>query len=472
MLLSQAPVVLKYNPRGAFLRFHQRAEKKAVLLAHRRCGKTVAAINDLVTRALKIDTTKFNRPRYAYVCPELKQAKEAAWDYLKEAVQDIPGVKISESELWVRLPGGQRIRIYGADNPSSLRGGYFDGVILDEFGDMTAEIAESVLPMLDDRNGWIVYMGTPRGKNAFYDKHKEAQEEKDWFYLCLKVSQTEYLKQSILDERLKSLGEELYEQEYECSFEASNVGSYFGKQMIAYEQSGRLLPTTALPEGLIYSREQVSLAMDIGHRDATAIWFWQIFNGAVYFIDYWEESEYDAAEVVEVLQNKPYAYETWFLPHDARSSTFSTKKTVLEQFRAANAPARIVPKLTIDESIEATRYTLRTFPIYFDSLKCKRGLEALRNYSRKWDIDRKTFSETPTHDQWSHGADAFRYACQSIRAEDLARSMERSHQRALEAANGINSSPKPNIGTNPLTWNEHLQHHDRLQAQMARANRW
>lgn len=471
-MLSGATVTLKYQPRGAFTRFHSRSEKKAVLLAHRRCGKTVAAINDLVARALKIDTAKFNRPRYAYVCPELKQAKEAAWDYLKEAVLDIPGVKVSESELWVKLPGGQRIRIYGADNPASLRGGYFDGVILDEFGDMTAEIAESVLPMLDDRNGWIVYMGTPRGKNAFYDKHQEAQEEEGWFHLSLKASQTGYLAKSILEERRKSLGDELYEQEYECSFEAANVGSYFGKQIIALEAAGKLIPTRALPPGLITSREKVSIAMDIGHTDATAIWFWQVWQGSVYFIDYWEEQGYVAPEVIEVLQNKPYAYETWFVPHDARSSNFTSKRTVLEQMRAAQAPARVVPKLTIDESIEVTGVTLRTFPIYFDSERCKRGLEALRNYSRKWDIDRKTFSQQPTHDQWSHGADAFRYACQSIKAEDLARSMERWQQQVVNEQKGINSLPKPNIGRNPLTWNDHLAHHDRMQERYARANRW
>lgn len=432
-----APRVIKlnYKPRNAFKTFHARSQKKAVLVAHRRCGKTVAAVNDLVTRALRINTAHRKRPHYAYICPELKQAKQVSWDYLKEAVQEIPGVKVSESELYVRLPNGAQIRLYGADHPDSLRGMYFDGVILDEFGDMKAsEALQAIIPALSDREGWIVYMGTPKGKNDFYDKVKEAKgDPEEWFFLSLKASETGYLKQDVLDDARENLGEDLYQQEYECSFEAANIGSYFGKHMIALESKGAYLPHIELDLS-----EKVSLAMDIGHRDATAIWFWQIVNGEVRFIDYWEETGWDAEELVEMLQLKPYNYETWWLPHDARSRTFQTKKSVLDTFRAYDAPARLVPDLYLKDGIDAVRKTLRLYSLQFDLSRCERGIEALRNYSRKWDMDRKIFSDSPSHDQWSHGADAFRYACLAITPDAVQRSVERAQARARAPQAHIN----------------------------------
>jgi hypothetical protein len=425
-------IKLKYEPRSWFKSFHSRRHRKAVLVAHRRCGKTVAAVNDLVSKALRFKHPTFKRPNYAYICPELKQAKLVAWEYLKEAVREIPGCKISESELYVKLPNEARIRLYGADNPDSMRGMYFDGVILDEFGDMKATlVAQVILPALSDREGWIVYMGTPKGKNDFYDKHKQASEndKDDWFYLCLKASQTKLLPQYVLDEAQIDLGDDLFEQEYECSFEAANIGTYFGKHMQAIEQQGKVRTPVDYD-----AKEKVYIAMDLGHRDACAIWFWQVIKGDVVFFDYFEETGYDAEEVCEMLQLKPYNYDTWFIPHDAVHRTFATKKSVLDTFRAYDAPCRVVPKLDLHDQIDSVRKTLRTYPLVFDSVRCKRGIEALKNYSRKWDMDKKIFSDTPSHDQWSHGADAFRYACLSIKPEDLGRSIERAAQRITTAA--------------------------------------
>ena len=466
---TQRQVTLSYVPREWFKPFHARAKRKAVLVAHRRCGKTVAAVNDLVAKALKFSHPTLKRPFYGYICPELKQAKQVAWEYLKEAARDIPGSKISESELYVRLPNDARIRLFGADNADSMRGLYFDGVILDEFGDMKASLVTSViLPALSDRQGWIVYMGTPKGKNDFYDKFKlaSANVRNDWFYLNVKASQTKILSKEFLDEQRIDMGDDIYNQEYECSFEAANVGSYYGKHMQALEEQGRFVTNE-----LYDPQESVSLAMDLGHSDACAIWFWQIIKGDVVFIDYFEATGYDAAEVVEMLQLRPYSYETWWLPHDARSHTFATKKSVLDTFREYNAPCRIVPKLALNDQIDSVRKTLRTYPVYFDAARCDRGLEALRNYSRKWDQDRKIFSDTPSHDQWSHGADAFRYACLSIRPEDLGRSIERSRQRLQASLNKPQqlNTQSPAVHITGYTIDQAYRDRERQRSQQRRA---
>jgi phage terminase large subunit len=122
-----------------------------VLVAHRRFGKTVFCINELIKQAAKNNR---DDPRYAYVAPLLSQAKDVAWEYLKRYTAEIPEATVNESELRVDLPGGVRIRLYGADNPDRLRGIYLDGVVFDEFAQMQPRVwSEVIRPALADREG-------------------------------------------------------------------------------------------------------------------------------------------------------------------------------------------------------------------------------------------------------------------------------------------------------------------------------
>jgi phage terminase large subunit len=119
-----------YTPRSVFEPFHDRTQRWAVIIAHRRAGKTVACINDILWRALT--ETKENA-RYAYIAPYYAQAKSIAFDYLMQ-FSEPARVKHNISELWVELFNGARIRLFGADNPDALRGLYLDGVVLDDMG--------------------------------------------------------------------------------------------------------------------------------------------------------------------------------------------------------------------------------------------------------------------------------------------------------------------------------------------------
>jgi len=78
------------------------------MVCHRRAGKTVATINDLI---LRIGHCKRKNPRGAYIAPLHKQAKDAAWDYLKDYGLTIPGAEARESELSLELPNAGRIRL-------------------------------------------------------------------------------------------------------------------------------------------------------------------------------------------------------------------------------------------------------------------------------------------------------------------------------------------------------------------------
>src|SRR3990167_4508156 len=221
-------VTINYTPRRQFVKFHDRTERFACIVAHRRAGKTVACVHDLQRGALRCQLV---RPRFAYIAPFYKQAKAVAWDYLKDAMLPLRqyGATANESELRVDYPNGGQVRLYGADNLDALRGIYLDGVVPDEFADMDPRLwPEVIRPALADRLGWAAFIGTPKGRGAFYDMWQRSQKESNWYSLMLKASDTGLISQDELDSAKRDLSEDQYAQEFECSFDAAIVGSYYG----------------------------------------------------------------------------------------------------------------------------------------------------------------------------------------------------------------------------------------------------
>lgn len=242
--MSETKVVIPYTPRSFQADIHLQldAHRWAVLVMHRRFGKTVMLLNQLVKRALQ-NTRQTPRPIYAYIAPFLKQAKTLAWDYLKMYCDPIPERQFSESELKVTLPTGAIIRLFGADNPDSLRGIYLDGCVLDEYAQIDPVLFSSILrPALSDRKGWCVFSGTPNGKNHFYDvlmaaQQAQAENSNNWYSLVLPVSATKLVDEEELRDARKLMSEEEYDREYECSF-----NSVIGKKI--YPEFSRRMHVT------------------------------------------------------------------------------------------------------------------------------------------------------------------------------------------------------------------------------------
>jgi phage terminase large subunit len=222
-------------------------------------------VHDLRRGAL---TSKKLRPRFAYLSPYLRQSKQVAWDYLRTATtaSRAIGSRVHETELRVDYANGGQVRLFGVDNPDALRGIYLDGVVLDEYANMDPRVwSEVIRPALADRRGWAVFIGTPKGRNAFFELWRRAQTEPGWFSLMLKASETGLIAEEELMLARRDLSEPQYAQEFECSFDAAVVGAYYGALMRQAEADGRIAGVPYDPAALVWT------AWDLGIRDATAI---------------------------------------------------------------------------------------------------------------------------------------------------------------------------------------------------------
>lgn len=393
----------EYEPRPQFEMFHKRTSRFTCMVCHRRAGKTVACVNELVIRAMY--TSKKNA-RFSYIAPTYAQAKDVAWSYLKEAVQDF-AIEIRESDLRVILPNGAFITLYGSDNQDRLRGIYHDGIILDEYGDCRPSLwGEVIFPSLMDRNGWAVFIGTPKGKNHFYKQMEKAKASDDWFTLVLRADTSGVFSEEQLALAIKEYEgrESEYEQEMLCSFDAAVKGTYYADLIGQLEDRGNIGK-----QDIFEPTQKVSIACDIGFSDSTAFWFWQARPDGIAIIDYYEASGQNLEHYFKVLKEKGYQYQTVWLPHDAKAKTLQTGRSTVEQFLEEGFPCRITPKLSIQHGIDAVRKILPR--CYIDSDKCSIGVENLRAYRREWDEINQVFRDKPLHNYASDGADAFRYLC-------------------------------------------------------------
>lgn len=394
-----------YKPRSPFVEFHNRVNRWAVLVCHRRAGKTVGCIADLVLSAL---ITQKQDARFAYVGPQLNQVKDVAWLYVKRLTEDIPGMEYNESELRADFPNGARIRLYGADNPDRLRGLYLDGVIMDEYADMRSSVwGEIIRPMLSDRRGWGVFIGTPKGHNEFYTLWHKSEGRHSYYRMMLRASESGLIDAAELADAAESMGADQYAQEFECSFEAAVAGAFYAREFANIVVEGRICSVPYQPELKVYT------AWDIGRTDDTSIWWYQMIKDEIHVIDFHSSNGHDADFYAALLKTKNYNYATYgekpflWLPHDARAKTFAAKgKSVQQQFLDLGFQSLIVPQLSVQDGIQAARMTLKK--CYFDADKTYEGYEALKLYRREWDDAKKVFRDTPLHNWASNPADAFR----------------------------------------------------------------
>jgi hypothetical protein len=243
-------LTLEYEPRRAFVPYHMRTQKRAVLVCHRRAGKTVALIADTIDAALQCPKPN---GRFQIIAPLYKQAKDIAWTYLVSMTEFLGTHRnVNQSELWVEVPSiagtPARVRLYGADDPDRLRGIYSDGMALDEFKDMDPRMMEEVvLPALADRNGTLTLSGTPGGYDEFYNRYQHALHDPDWFVMLLKASESGILEPDVLEGLAKEMPPPKYAQEMECDFSSAAEAQFIPTSLIEEAIARREPPDANAP---------------------------------------------------------------------------------------------------------------------------------------------------------------------------------------------------------------------------------
>ena len=385
-----------------------------VLVCHRRFGKTALSVNLLIRACLE-------KPNQycAYIAPTMKQALDVAWHsphtsikrYIRPLLDSGKAVKY-ENDGRVVFYNGSVLRLFGVDDPDRLRGIGLNAVILDEVVKIKSNVwSEIIFPALSDQKGWAIFISTPKGmNNLFYDVFENAQKEENsehWYSAVYKASDTSVLDKETLDLAKNTMPPEEYDQEYQCSFEGSLVGSYFGSLITEARKDSRIGRFPWRSDRLVHC------SLDLGRTDATAIWFYQKDHQGIFFIDYYEDSDEPLQYYLKYLKEKPYAYGKLYLPHDIKITDYTATKSRLRIVRDFGFKPKVVKKLSIEEGINKVRTLFSR--CYFDALKCEYGLDALFEY-RKEEIEKlkvkkrqTVYKNHPRHDWTSHAADAFRY---------------------------------------------------------------
>ncbi len=390
--MASSPIVqeINYAPRKWAKRLHASFLRWAVLCLHRRAGKTTGVLNHHQRAAIddewEMERLRFLLPHaqesflrpllrrrvYWHVMPTLKQAKQVAWDMLKDFASVVDDAKPNNSELEITYGNGNKVRLVGADDPDSLRGPALSGVSLDEYIDVSLETeAGPTLTAL-----------------------RKALEDDRKLVLAGAMTQAEF------------------DQEWFLSPEAAIKGAIYGNEMAQARKDGRITRVPydpALP---------VDTDWDLGIGDAMATWFSQsLKSGEVHLIDYHEAQgegiPYYAAMLRRKEAEKRYVYGKHWGPHDIKVRELNTGKSRLETFREHGFKFEVTPRIMkdggageVEEGINAARLLLAR--CWFDEVATEAGREALGHYRRDFNTRLDEFKPTPVHDWASHGADAFR----------------------------------------------------------------
>jgi len=342
-------------------------------------------------------------PRFAYIAPTFKQAKSIAWDYMKQFTSLIPNVKFNETELRCDLPNGARITLLGAENSDGLRGIYLDGCVIDEYANINGKLfTEIIRPALSDRKGWCVFIGTPQGtNNNFYELYQHAQANKDWLHYIARASETKIVDLDELTKAKEVMGEKKFRQEFECDWIANIEGAIYNDVLIKIENAKQL---TRVPYDPSLA---VNTAWDLGVSDHSAIIFFQQLGRAVNIIDYYEERGQGLPHYVQILKSKDYIYNNHYAPHDIEVTDFSNGRTRREVAYQLGIRFKVIPKISLEDGIHAVSMLLPR--CWIDTDSCKKLIDALRHYHRKYIDKNRVFRSKPVHDWSSHACDAMRY---------------------------------------------------------------
>ncbi len=380
--------------------------KKILAIWPRRAGKDITALNLCVRQCLKRVGTIF------YVLPTFGSARRIIWDALTNdgmRILDFIPPEIIESrneqQMRLRFINGSVLQLLGSDTyDTTLVGTNAMGIVFSEYALSDEKAYAYAKPILAANDGFVMFITTPRGKNHVWNLYNIAlQNPNEFFVSKLTVADTGHIDMHEIQREVASgeISEDLVQQEYYTSFDLGIEGSYYSKYLDRMRVKGQIgdVPWE--------SGHKVHSAWDLGVRDSTAIIFFQIIGQTIRIIDCYEGSKVGLEHYAKVLAQKEYQWGKHFGPHDIAVMELGSGITRIEKARQLGINFTVVPKVGIEDGIEAVRSALSK--IWIDQKECKALLNALENYRQEFDIKRKVYSAKPLHNWASNYADAMRY---------------------------------------------------------------
>lgn len=401
----------------------ERGGKRAIGIWHRRAGKDDVLLHRTAIAA-------FERPAsYWTLLPEYAQARKALWAAVNphtgkrridEAFPQELRASTNEQEMFIRFINGSTWQLVGSDRYNSLVGAGVAGVTFSEWALANPSAWAYIRPMLEENEGWAAFITTPRGRNHAKSMFDMAKANPKWFAEVLSIHDTGALSldqiEESLDEYIALYGEDIgraqFEQEYECSFNAAILGAFYAREMVAVRKEGRIDPELEAIEG-----RPVHRAWDIGVKDDTSIWWFQVVGAQVFILDCYSASGVGLDHYADVVHKRAEEY-GWksgvdFVPHDAKIKEWGSGRTRVETMREFGLNPQLCINASKMDGINAARQTLARC-VFHDRCE-EQGISALEQYRREWDDDKKAFKASEIHDWSSHLADAFRYLSLSWR---------------------------------------------------------
>lgn len=391
---------------------------RAIEIAHRRWGK------DEIVLGATCELAHKRIASYWHCLPEYAQGRKALWTAVnantgKRRIDEAFPPEICETrndqEMFIRLKCGSTWQIIGSDRFDATVGAGVAGIAYSEWALANPSAWAYHRPMLEENNGWAAFITTPRGRNHAYSMYQMAEKSPRWFAEISSINDTKALSDEQMLDSLKEyialygedLGRAQFEQEYLCSFNAAILGAFYAREMLAVRAEKRI------KDILPHPKYPVHTAWDIGVRDDTSIWWFQVYGGKVYILDCYTANSVGVDHYAEICHTKPYKRGIDFVPHDAKVKEWGTGRTRVETMRLLGLNPQLVHMATKLDGINAVR---RTLPLCVFHTRCEDvGISALEQYRREWDDERKTFKASEVHDWTSHLADAFRYLAMAWR---------------------------------------------------------
>lgn len=405
-----------------FMRALDSGVKKLVWVVHRRGGKDLTALHQTCKMA------HVRKGVYWHVFPSFAQARKAIWEGFtkdgKRILENVfpgfldpkrPGSVVKrkdEQQMMIELKCGSFWRLIGSDRIELVGAGPV-GIVFSEYALSNPKAWNMIRPMLRENDGWAAFITTPRGRNHAKDLYDVAVADTTWFCELQTLYDTRAFDpdKTIEEERAAGMPEALIKQEYLCDWSAALVGAVWGDQIDLIQKVGGF-------ELFNHPYDGVFTSWDLGFTDSTSVWFWQVADGGVDIIDFYQANGKPLSHYFDLIEEKPYHYVKHWLPHDARQVTLSSGVSILNQF-LRKFPGQVAcgPDLPMLDGIQAGRWLLqqgvRFHPVTMD------GVEALRQYHYEYNEEKKVFSPNPMHDWSSHAADAFRYLSAVVKSSQL-----------------------------------------------------